>query len=227
MSTDTLPTDDVREERMVRDAYGVALVLVMLAILTLIASDPDVGSALTAVAGLLQVAALVVTLLVSGVGSGRSLVFSVLAIGLFIASGIAIGAGLPAARSAGLAFWLLVTIVTIVMIVRRLATYRRVTVQLVMGLLTIYLLIGVSFGLAYMLADALGPPAFAQDQSGLSDAVYFSFVTLATLGYGDISPGSNVVRALSVAEAIIGQLYLVSVVSLAVGRLGVLKDRTR
>ena len=223
MDTDTGRVKEVCGERMVRDAYGVALALVLLAILTLIASDPDIDSTLAALVGLLQVAALVVTLRVSGVDRNRSLVFSAIAIGLFAIAAIAVTAGVFEAQTAALVLWLLLTITTIGVIIRRLATYRRVTVQLVMGLLTIYMLVGITFGLAYMLADALGPPAFSQGHRGVSDAVYFSFVTLATLGYGDISPGSNAVRALSVAEAIIGQLYLVSVVSLAVGRLGMRK----
>jgi len=98
-----------------------------------------------------------------------------------------------------------------------------VTLQLVMGLLVIYLLLGILFGLGYEILETLDPPAFAQGEQGLSGALYYSFITMATVGYGDVSPGSDAVRALAVAESIIGQLYLVSVVSLAVSRLGVRK----
>ena len=51
--------------------------------------------------------------------------------------------------------------------------------------------------------------------------VFASFITMATVGYGDLTPVSDLARAMAVGEAIIGQLYLVSVVSMAVGRLGV------
>jgi len=48
---------------------------------------------------------------------------------------------------------------------------------------------------------------------GMGDAIYFSFVTLATLGYGDFTPATPVMRGLSVFEAIIGQLYLAILVA--------------
>jgi len=50
--------------------------------------------------------------------------------------------------------------------------------------------------------------------------LYFSFVTLATLGYGDYSPTGDVGHMLAVLEALIGQLYLVTVVAIVVTRIG-------
>ncbi len=96
-----------------------------------------------------------------------------------------------------------------------------------MGLLVVYVLIGVTFGLTYELIEFLNPAAFAQGQQGISGSVYFSFVTLSTLGYGDVSPGIDIMRSLAVAEAIIGQLYLVSIVSVAASRLGSVRERIR
>jgi len=95
-----------------------------------------------------------------------------------------------------------------------------VNMQLVAGLLVIYILIGMSFALGYQMVDVIRPPSLLPENQGISGAIYYSFVTLATLGYGDVLPGNNVVRAIAVAEALIGQLYLVGVVSLAVSRLG-------
>jgi hypothetical protein len=51
--------------------------------------------------------------------------------------------------------------------------------------------------------------------------LYFSYVTLATLGYGDYTAASNLGHMLAVAEALIGQIYLVTVVALLVSRLRV------
>jgi Ion channel len=51
-----------------------------------------------------------------------------------------------------------------------------------------------------------------------SDTLYFSLITLTTVGYGDITPAANVARAVAAAEAITGQLYLVSVVAAVVSR---------
>ncbi len=61
---------------------------------------------------------------------------------------------------AAVALWLVLTLTTIGAIGKRLATYRRVTLQLVLGLLCIYMLIGLSFSLAYLIVDLMVPLAF-------------------------------------------------------------------
>jgi len=209
-----------REQRQIRDAYGFALVMVLVGTLALVAAGTPIYSPLAAIAGLLQVSALILTLRVSGVPSVWSRVGAATAIMIF-AAGIATLALLDDAGSAPVLFlWLLLTVMTIAAIARRLVTYGRVTLQLLMGLLVIYLLIGMSFGLVYQLVEVLGAPALAPEGQGISGAIYFSFITLATVGYGDVTPGSDLVRAFAIAESLIGQLYLVSVVSLAVSRLG-------
>jgi VanZ family protein len=80
----------------------------------------------------------------------------------------------------------------------------------IFGAIVLYLLIGLVWAFAYAVVDLFSPQSFA----GRSDAspdpadwVYFSFVTLTTVGYGDITPVSRVVRALSILEALVGQLY--------------------
>ena len=60
---------------------------------------------------------------------------------------------------------------------------------------------------------------------GMGDAIYFSFVTLATLGYGDLTPATPVMRGLAVFEAIIGQLYLAIMVARLVGLQTALQSR--
>lgn len=209
-----------REQRQIRDAYGLALVMVLVGTLALVAAGAPIYSPLAAMAGLLQVTALILTLRVSGVRSIWSRVGSVTAVMIF-AAGLGALVLLDDAGSAPVLFlWLLLTVATIAAIARRLATYGRVTTQLLMGLLVIYLLIGMSFGLFYQFTDVIASPALSPDGQGISGAIYFSFITLATVGYGDVTPGTDLVRALAIAEALIGQLYLVSVVSLAVSRLG-------
>ena len=105
-------------------------------------------------------------------------------------------------------------------------TLRRgpVTGYRVIGGIAGYLLIGVTWAFAYQLLveqapDAihfeapLAPVAWRQ----LNDLIYFSFVTLTTVGYGDVRPVHPVVRSLAVAEALLGQLYLVILISSLVG----------
>ena len=63
-------------------------------------------------------------------------------------------------------------------------------------------------------------PFFAQGTDGtLPLRLYYSFVTLATVGYGDYTAASNLGHALSVSEALLGQLYLVTIVGVLVGRM--------
>jgi hypothetical protein len=54
----------------------------------------------------------------------------------------------------------------------------------------------------------------------VNDQLYFSYVTLSTVGYGDLSPAADLPRALAVLEMLAGQIYLVTVVALIVGHLG-------
>ena len=92
----------------------------------------------------------------------------------------------------------------------------------VAGAICVYMLFGMVFMFLYGVLAALGhAPFFAQGTDGTRPLrLYFSFVTLATLGYGDYTPAGNLGHALAVLEALIGQLYLVTVVAVVVTRLG-------
>ncbi len=85
----------------------------------------------------------------------------------------------------------------------------------------IYLLLGILFTFVYGAVAALGSgPFFAQGMDGTQSLqLYFSYVTLATLGYGDYTPASTLGHTLAISEALLGQLYLVTVVALLVGNL--------
>jgi hypothetical protein len=81
--------------------------------------------------------------------------------------------------------------------------------------LSAYLLAGLAFALIYWNIETVWPGSFVEAGSGsgpavfrLSTAIYYSFVTLATLGYGDVVPRSEVARGLAVFEAVGGQLYI-------------------
>ena len=78
------------------------------------------------------------------------------------------------------------------------------------GAIVLYLLIGLIWAVIYSAISLHVPNAFAGSvgvNAGLSDWVYFSFVTLTTVGYGDITPVAQGARALATLEAFIGQLY--------------------
>jgi len=92
----------------------------------------------------------------------------------------------------------------------------------VAGAICVYMLFGLLFMFLYGVLALLGhAPFFAQGTDGTrSLRLYFSFTTLATLGYGDYTAAGNLGHALAVLEALIGQLYLVTVVAVVVTRLG-------
>jgi len=86
-----------------------------------------------------------------------------------------------------------------------------VTSHRIQGAIVVYLLIGLVWASAYQLLDLLEPGSFQvpSDETGLHTQVlgYFSFVTLTTVGYGDVTAIHPVARVLVIAEALIGQLY--------------------
>jgi hypothetical protein len=86
-----------------------------------------------------------------------------------------------------------------------------ITFHRIEGAIAAYLLLGLAWAYAYQLVWYLDSDAFSgavTASGGFSSWTYFSFVTLATLGYGDIAPLNPVARSLSTAEGITGQLYL-------------------
>lgn len=119
------------------------------------------------------------------------------------------------ARSAGL----LLAAAAPVIIARDIARHRRITLQTVAAGLCVYLLLGLAFGFAHGIVDLLAADAYSKPL-GEDDAVYLSFVTLTTVGFGDVTPVVGLARALTVLEAVIGQIYLVSIVALLVGNVG-------
>jgi hypothetical protein len=95
-----------------------------------------------------------------------------------------------------------------------------VTAQSIFGAICIYILLGMFFALVYGAIGAIGSgDFFAGDVKGTSNEfLYFSFVTLTTTGYGDFTAASNLGRTLAVTEALVGQLYIVTVLALIVTR---------
>jgi hypothetical protein len=85
-----------------------------------------------------------------------------------------------------------------------------VTSRRIMGAVAVYLLLGLGWEQSYELLHMLHPESFAgvDADTGPDAWTYFSFVTLTTLGYGDITPVSPLARSLATAQALTGQIYL-------------------
>lgn len=111
---------------------------------------------------------------------------------------------------------------TMVGTIRTLRQRNQVTVEAVFGVLCLYVLLGMCFAFLYSLIAALNNGAFfaGHQEANMAHSLYFSFTTLATVGYGDFTAASNLGHTLSISEALLGQIYLVTVVSLIVGNLG-------
>ena len=97
----------------------------------------------------------------------------------------------------------------------RVLQHRRITHETVLGALCSYVLQGLLFAFLYLaVSEFRSDPFFAQPgPHAQSEYLYFSFVTLTTLGFGDLSPSVGFPQALTVLEALCGQVFLVTLVA--------------
>ncbi len=107
-------------------------------------------------------------------------------------------------------------------VLRDLRDTGRVTLRAVAGVLCIYLVVGMAFAYVAQLIEAISSePYFSEVARGsVSDFLFFSYSTLTTVGYGDLTVANQAGRALAVAEALIGQIYVITVVAIIIGNLG-------
>ncbi len=115
----------------------------------------------------------------------------------------------------GVLFTVFVTAITLRFIMNSKTVYR----EIVYAAMLVYLLVAQLWALVYTFLYLIEPASFhlPQGQGDFLIFEYYSFVTLTTLGYGDITPLTKVAKAFSVVEAVVGQLYLVVVVAWFVG----------
>ena len=202
--------------------YGVVL-LCLTAVFTFSMVAPAVAWARLATA-LLQGSAVLAAL--SRAGANRGLLVGALAaVAVTVAAAAAATTGARAIGGvADLASACLLVLVPVAIVLE----FRRnleVTVQSVVAALCVYLVLGMFFASVASAVSAIGGrPYFAgHSTANSSEYTYFSFITLATVGYGDFVPMLSLGRALAVLEGLTGQLYLVTVVALVVSRLGPLR----
>lgn len=97
---------------------------------------------------------------------------------------------------------------------------KQITGDMIIGAICVYFLIGMMWAVGYNLMEMFEPGTFQLPEgleAGISHFSYYSFVTLTTLGYGDITPVSHSARSLSTLEAAMGQLYLAVLIARLVG----------
>jgi hypothetical protein len=202
------------------DRYGALLLLLVLDYLAALL----VGSHTTGqpVLLLLTILSLLLALHTSQV-RGRVLAFALGACGVAVLIAIVEAARNEARASAVVSMVVgLLLLSTPVSILRRILGFHRIiSSETLAAALCTYLLVGLAFANIYTAIDAWTPGSFdnvdASDR--LSDLVYFSFVTLTTVGYGDIVPTTDLARSLAVTEALMGQIVLVTFVGRIVGQM--------
>jgi hypothetical protein len=211
--------------------FGIVLVLILATVTVTLAAPTGDGGRLVAVA--LQ-AAVLVAAVASSKAPRAVIVLSVVAAFAGIAGSAAalFGSGQFGNSSAALValLYLLLTPPALINGLRKL--FREadaVTIQTMFGVLCLYLLIGLLFGVAYATIGELSSTPFFNPpgEHGRDDFLYFSYTTLTTVGYGDLVAATNLGRSLAITEALLGQLYLVSVVAVIISNLEAVRPGQR
>jgi hypothetical protein len=219
----------LKERLRAPDSYGLLLVLILASIVaTAAASGTHLGRVVT-------IAFLGGTLLfamrTSRAGHRFRRVWSIaVPITVVGAAASEISSNAALSRSIVTGFSAVLVVAALTAILGRLATHTTISIQTVLGALSMYLLLGLLFASVFaFLASASGDAFFAQGaSSGTSvNYIYFSYVTISTVGYGDLSAAGDLGKMLAVGEALVGQLFLVTVVALLVTNLGKVRGDRR
>ena len=212
------------EAKYATDRFGpVFLLLVGVLGFTTFADDSDLARTIAAV-GLLT--AVVGTLRATGVSPfqlrvtlATGAVLAVAVVGGEITDSSAVEAGVALLVALALGF-------AATTLLRRVFEQSIIRIREVVAALSAYLEFAMAFAFLYMAAARVTGGAFFTSgiTGGMSDFVYFSVVTITTLGYGDLTPATDLGRSLAMVETLFGQIFLVVLVAFLVGMLG--RDRS-
>lgn len=200
-----------------RERYGIVLLLILVAY---VVAGLDQGRWVLAINSLLWVTVLLTTLWSPGIprvlrrvglAATTLVLFSVFTVGVF-ATETADGYRLLLLAVAQLA--------AILAILHRILRHRTVTIQTVMGGISAYALIAFVMSSIYFGLDLMTDQEFLNGVVDNGDYTYFSFVTLTTVGYGDILAASNLAKRLVVIEAFVGQVFIITFVARLVSLWG-------
>jgi len=211
-----------RREIVLRQRYGLLLacLFVLFVVLGIAPGGPWQDALITALAA----ATLIFALHAGDVTPRVTAVVTVFATGMTIAVAVVAAAGAETDTTTRMAAGALVLVAPpaiAVGVVRGLRERGGATIQAIMGVLCIYLLMGMFYAFLYGSIDRLGgAPFFTGGASAsASHCLYFSFTTLTTVGYGDLTARTDLGHTLAVTESLFGQIYLVTVVAVLVSGL--------
>ena len=218
------PNAPLPHERLRGSGFGLVLLLIAIA-LGFQLGAPDTGFA-RLVTLVVQSVTLLAALHVSGIRpSIIRAVTALTVVACLSAAGILLGSGelgVLTTRAVGLMLVVIAPLAVFAGMVRHYRAAGGVTLTTMFAGLCIYLLIGMAFSYTYGIISSLSDESvFAQQiDADQSDYLYFSFTTMTTTGYGDLSPESDPARSVAITEQLFGQIYLVTVVALIVSNLG-------
>jgi hypothetical protein len=201
-------------------AYGRLLLLVLASVLVPLATPDDLGGLLSTLT--VQAVTLLAAASITRAPPRAQLLASVtaLVVLMLVVVVLVTGGRVPELTvDVGLVVALLLAATVPFAIVRDVARHETISLRTVAAALAVYLLLGLAFAYVHVLVGSSGLGVYSQALSQ-SDGIYLSFITLTTVGFGDVTPVDDVARALIIGEAILGQIYLVSVVALLVGNIG-------
>lgn len=206
------------------ERYGLALVLI-LASMVFIMATPD-GTWIDVVALSLQAFALIASLhaaqphVVLRVACG--VLIAIVLVAAWLDAGTSLLVGDEFVRVSTLGLVLIATPVIAWGLIHQVRERDRITVHTMMGVLCIYLLMSLAFAAAFGAIAAVSGKAFFQqgaDWGTTHNYLYYSLTTVTSTGLGDLSPASNLGRSLTAAEALVGQIYVITVVAVIVSNL--------
>jgi hypothetical protein len=158
-------------------------------------------------------ASLLAAIVPMGSARGRRGLF-LLAVVLWFARPLATWFDHPVLSATTLGLWTLMGLFAAATALRFAMRANRVDAEHIYAALSAYLLAGIFFGLFYFVLEQIGPGTFSSSgEFSRMSAFYFSFVTLATLGFGDVVPRSDIARGLAIIEGVGGQLFLAVLVA--------------
>ena len=221
----TDPSAPLPHERLRGSGYGFVLGLILLSLAFQLGAPDESWAHVVTLA--LQTATLIAAFHVSGIhawfmrlAAGIAIVATLGATVILIASGEIDASG---GRGVGLMLVILAPAAILAGMVRHFRAVGGVTLTTMFGVLCIYLLTGMAFAFLYGLIGELdSQPFFAQADANeeQSEFLYFSFTTMTTTGYGDLTAALSSGRAVAITQQLFGQIYLVTVVALIVSNLG-------